>query len=122
MWKNYLSRKTGTNNFFGNLVKTEWISGIDIDEKREGKIQSCFSNETEIHLANEPDELDSLIGTLKLRTHDIVDDNDDVNSLVGVNKKMDRFIVMDDVSGVADISREFATFLTVSRKFGYHCV
>ena len=51
-----------------------------------------------------------------------MDDNDDVNSLVGVNKKMDRFIVMDDVSGVADISREFATFLTVSRKFGYHCV
>ena len=49
-------------------------------------------------------------------------DNDDVNSLVGVNKKMDRFIVMDDVSGVADISREFATFLPVSRKFGYHCV
>ena len=35
---------------------------------------------------------------------------------------MDRFIVMDDVSGVADISRRFATFLTVSRKFGYHCV
>ena len=35
---------------------------------------------------------------------------------------MDRLIVMDDVSGVADISRKFATFLSVSRKFGYHCV
>ena len=83
--------------FFGNLVKTEWRIGIDIDKKRETKNQSRFSNETEIHTPKEPDELDSLIETLKLRTRDIVDDNDDVNSLFGKNKKMDRLIVMDDV-------------------------
>ena len=35
---------------------------------------------------------------------------------------MDRLIVMDDFSGVADISKKFANFLTNSRKFGYHCV
>ena len=29
---------------------------------------------------------------------------------------------MDDVSGVADVSKKFANFLTVSRKFGYNCV
>ena len=29
---------------------------------------------------------------------------------------------MDDVYGVADISKKFANFLTVSRKFGYYCV
>ena len=23
----------GLNNFFGNIIKTEWISGIDIDKK-----------------------------------------------------------------------------------------
>ena len=122
MEKSNFLEKLGINNFFGNLAKTEWISGIDIDEKRKVKIQSCFSNETEVHIAKEPDELDSLIETLKLRTRDIVDDNDVVNSLFGENKKMDRLIVMDDVSGVADISRKFATFLSVSRKFGYHCV
>ena len=114
--------KLGKNNFFGNLVKTEWINGIGIDEKGEAKIQWGFCNETEIHIVKEPDELDSLIETLKLRTRDIVDDNDDVNSLFGKNKKMDRLIVMDDVWGVAGISRKFATFLTVSRKFGYHCI
>ena len=112
MEKSNFLEKLGINNFFGNLAKTEWISGIDIDEKRKVKIQSCFSNETEVHIAKEPDELDSLIETLKLRTRDIVDDNDDVNSLFGKNKKMDRLIVMDDVSGVADISGKFATFLT----------
>ena len=37
---------------------------------------------------------------------------------------MDRLIVMDDVSGVADIrrSKKLANFLTVSRKFSNHCV
>ena len=29
--------KLGLNNFFGKIVKTEWISGIDIDKKREPK-------------------------------------------------------------------------------------
>ena len=81
-------------------------------KKERQKLKSCFSNETEIHIAKEPDELDSLIETLKLRTRDIVDDNDVVNSLFGENKKMDRLIVMDDISGVADISKKFATFKT----------
>ena len=35
---------------------------------------------------------------------------------------MDRLIVMNNVSGVAYISEKLANFLTVSRKFGYHCV
>ena len=96
--------KLGINYFFWNLVKTEWISGIDTDEKREAKIQSCFSNETEIHIEKEPDELDLLLETFKLRTHDIPDDS--VNSLFGENKKMDRLIVMEDVLGIADISKK----------------
>ena len=28
--------KLGINKFFGNLVKTEWISGKDIDRKKGG--------------------------------------------------------------------------------------
>ena len=71
-------------------------------------------------LPKEPDELDLLLETFKLRTHYIPDDN--VNSLFDQNKKADRLIVMDDVSGVAEISKKLANFLTVSRKFGYHCV
>ena len=72
-------------------------------------------------MAKESDELDLLIETFKLRTHDIPDEND-VNSIFGKNKKMDHLIVMDDVPVVADISKTFASFLTVSRKFGYHCM
>ena len=29
---------------------------------------------------------------------------------------------MDDVSGVAEVSKKFANFLTLSRKFDYSCV
>ena len=97
--------KLGLNNFFGNIIKTEWISGIYIEKKREAEIQSYFSNDTKVHVAKEQDELDSFIETF-----------------FGENKKLDRLIIMDDVSGVAEVSKKFANVLTVSRKFGYNCV
>ena len=61
-------KKFGLNIFLGKLIKTEWISGIDIDENSEAEIQSSFSNETEVHIAKEPEELDPLIETFKLRS------------------------------------------------------
>ena len=119
--KTAFREKLGLNNFFGEIIKTEWVSGIDIDKKREAEIQSYFTNETEVHVANEPDELDSLIETFKLRSHEETAD-ENLNNSFGKKKKLDRLIVMDDVSGVADVSRKFSNFLTVSRKFGYNRV
>ena len=43
LWQSHILEKIGLNNFFGNIIKTEWISGIDIDKKREAEIQSYFS-------------------------------------------------------------------------------
>ena len=114
--------KLGLNNFFGNITKTEWISGIEIDKQREAEIQSHFSNETEVHVAKEQDKLVSLIKTFKLRYGEESNDNDNVNNSFGENKRLDRLIIMSDVSGVADTSTTFANFLTVSRKFSYNCV
>ena len=48
--------KLGLNNFFGDIIKTEWISGIAIDKQREAEIQSYFKNETEVHIAQEQDK------------------------------------------------------------------
>ena len=42
--------KLGVNNFFGDIIKPEWISGTDIDKQREADIQSYFSNEIEVHI------------------------------------------------------------------------
>ena len=92
-------KKLGLNNFFWKLVKTKWIGGIDIDEKKEAEIQSSFSSETEVHIAKEPEELDSLIETFKLRSEaeDNEKDTKNVKKLFGENKKMDHLIAMDKV-------------------------
>ena len=110
--------KLGVNNFFGKIIKTEWISGIDINKQREAEIQSYFSNETEVHVAKEQDELDSLIESFKLRSREESDDSNILNNSFGENRKLDRLIIMDDVSGVADVSKKFANFLTV---FSCYC-
>ena len=98
------------NNFFGNIIKTKWISGTEIDKQREAEIQSYLSNQTEVHVAKEQDELDSLIETFKLRSRKESNDNDNVNNSFGEKKKLDQLIFMDDVSGVADTSKTFSQF------------
>ena len=85
--------KLGLNNFFGNIIKTEWISGIDIDKKREAEIQSYFSNETEVHVAKEQDELDSLIETFKLRYVKKQIDENNVNNSFGKSKNWIDFLL-----------------------------
>ena len=92
------------------LKKTEWISGIDIDNQREAEIQSYFNNKTEVHIAKEQDELDSLIETFKLRSREETDNKNVINNSFGENRKLDRLIIMDDVSGVGDVSKKFANF------------
>ena len=120
--KTYFLQKLGLNNFFGKIVKTGWVSRIEISEAREAKIQSCFSNEVEFHYAPDVDSLKSLIETFKLRTEDIIENDSDEDSVYGENKVRDRLIVMDNVSGIAYSCKEFANFLTVSRKYRYHCL
>ena len=76
--------KLGLNNFFGNILKTEWISGTDIDKKREVEIQSCFSNETDAHIAKEQDELDSLNETFKLQSREETVDNSNCKNWINL--------------------------------------
>ena len=45
-----------------------------------------------------------------------------VNDSVMGEKIYNKLIVMDDVSGFADISNDFANFLTVARRFNFICV
>ena len=99
--KTHFLQKLGLNKFFGNLVKTEWVTGVEIDEQREAEIESYFSNKVEFHLATEPDDLVSLIEKFKHRTRDLV--NNENNPVFGEKTLMDRLIVMD----VADFLQNF---------------
>ena len=119
--KTYFLQKLADNNFFGELVKTERVTGIKINDQREAEIQACFSNKiVEFHDTADPNELTELTEKFKLRTWDIV--NNESSSGFSEKISMDRVIVMDDVSGIADGSHKFAEYLTVYRKYRYHCI
>ena len=97
--KTYFLQKLGLNKFFGKLIKIELVTSIEIDGQR-AETQSCFSNKVEFHLASEPNKLVSLIEKFKLRTRDIT--NNESNSVFGEKISMDRLLVMDNVSCIAD--------------------
>ena len=59
-------QKLTLNTFFGELVKTEWVTEIKIDDQREAEIQACFSNKVEFRHAADPNELTELIDNLNL--------------------------------------------------------
>ena len=70
--------KLAINRFFGDIIKTEWVRGIEIDTSCEAEIQSYFNNETEVHVATDKDELDALIDNFKLKAQEN-NDKDNVN-------------------------------------------
>ena len=75
----------------------------------------------EFHYPEDLGEFDTLLETFRDETD--FEDNSNVNSIViGENRELDRLIIKDDVSGLADKSNEFSNFLTVSRKFGHSCL
>ena len=100
--KTHFVQKLGSTNFLGKIVNTEWASSIPLSKSREGEIQSCFNSKVEFHYVPDTDDLKELIQTFKLRTENLVEDNDITSSIYDENKIMDRLIVMDVVSGLSD--------------------
>ena len=117
-------QKLALYDFFGKLKNTKWISGIRLSGSREAEIESNFSCEISFFYPNDNNELGDLLEEFKLEveTEETTDkDNDNVN-IFGEIIDRDRLIVFDDVSGLADNSNKFASFLTVARKYKYNCV
>ena len=119
--KTHFVQKLVLNNFFGRIVKIEWVSSIPLSKSREAEIQSCFNSKVEFHYAQDTDDLKELIQTFKPRIENLVQD-DITSSIYGENKLMDRLIAMDNISSSADRYKEFADFLTIIRKYRYHCL
>ena len=59
-------QKLTLNTFFGELVKTESVTEIKIDDQREAEVQACFSIKVEFRHAADPNELTELIDNLNL--------------------------------------------------------
>ena len=116
-------QKLALYDFFGELKKAKWVSGIKLTNAREAEIESNFSCDISFHYPNDVNDLVDLIEEFKLETESEETDNENENVTVfGEEINRDRLIVFDDISGLADNSNKFANFLTVARKYKYNCV
>ena len=107
----------GSNKLFGEINYVFWVSKIELYKEKEEKIDERFKDqEVSFHYLNNIDDFDYLIDVFKRRKSDYV------NNDLGEKMILDKLIVMDDVSGLADKSNKLANFLTVSRKYGLTCV
>ena len=95
---------------------------ISLSKSREAEIQSCFNSKVEFQHVQDIDDLKELIETFKLRSENLVENDNVSSSIYDENKIMDGLIVMDNVSGLADSCKEFADFLTITWKYQYHCI
>ena len=115
-------KKLALNNFFGDLKKVKWISGIRLSKRREAEIESNFSCEVKFSYPIDEDEFADKLEEFKLESEsENNSENNNVN-VFGEKSVRDRLIVFDDVSGLADTSKKFVSFLTVARKYSYNCV
>ena len=98
---------------------------IKLSKIREVQIQSYFKCDVEFQYRKNTIELDDIIEEFKMLSKTIEmakDSNDNKLNYLSSFYGKDRLIVLDDVSGLADRSEKFASFLMVTLKFGYHCV
>ena len=107
----------GKNKMFRDIKEVMWISKVSLSTERENNIRNCFVNQKkDFKYPDSVDEFDDLLEFIQRRKAPCNE------NFLGENIILDRLIVMDEVSGLADRSEAFANFLTVSRKFGLTCV
>ena len=109
----------GKNRMFGkdiNLVF--WVSKVRLSGEREDVIRESFSEQTvKFVYPNNLDEFNYLIDFFMSEKMP-----ESEGSGLGEKIAIDKLIVMDDASGLADRCEDFSNFLTVSRKYGFSCV
>ena len=112
-------QKVAQNNMFGNdIVNVFWVSKIFLSPEREEAIRDCFSEQNvQFAYPNNIEDLNYLIDSFMSERSQLTPEKD-LGELTQINK----LIIMDDVSGLADKSEEFSNFLTVSRKYGFSCL
>ena len=114
-------QQLGKNKLFGTEIRDVfWVSNIILSSERENAIRENFKDQdVYFNYPTDSDEFNYLIGNFTQEKSDYVDNND---SEIGENLRVNKLIVMDDVSGLADKSEDFSNFLTISRKYGFSCV
>ena len=60
--------KLALNNFFGDLKKVKWVSGIRLSQRREAEITSNFSCDIEFSYPNDADKFSDKLEEFKLES------------------------------------------------------
>ena len=131
-------QKLAVNKFFGDIIKTEWVSYIKLDKKREVEIQSCFECQVDFYYPRNMEKFDNLLEYFKTKSsssdegledkdQEEKDTHSNENDVIygegfGEKSNRNRLIFMDDVSGLADTSSKFASFFTVAKKFNLNTI
>ena len=113
-------QQLGKNKLFGaDITDAFWVSKIILSSEREDSIRNSFEDQ-DVHFSypTDLDEFNYLISNFTQEKSSYSDEDE----FLGENLKVNKLIVMDDVSGLADKSEDFSNFLTVSRKYGFSCV
>ena len=118
-------QRLGKNKMFGIIDSADWISKIELSVAREHQVRESFCYASvEFHYPNDLAEFETTLKLLKDNKKDVNSNINDEADDLGIGEKdvLDRLIVMDDVSGLADKSNKFCSFFTVSRKYRYSCI
>lgn len=107
----------GKNKLFGYIKEVYQISKTELSSDRENNIKDCFKDKhVDFKYPNNVVDFNDLLVIYQRKKSDYNE------SYLGKNMIMDRLIVMEEVSDLADRSEKFANFLTVSQKYGLTCV
>ena len=105
--------------FGEEILEVFWVSKINLSEEREESIRASFEDQNVyFHYPSDLEDFNFLISGFTQKKSSYTDEN----NVLGENLIVDKLIVMDNVSGLADKSEDFSNFLTVSRKYGFSCV
>ena len=100
----------GKSKMFGEIKEVVWLSKIPLSKDRENNFCDCFLDE---HSVEDFDDLLEYFHRKRAPCN---------KNYLGENIKLDRLIVMVNISGLTERSEAFANFLTVLQKFGLTCV
>ena len=93
----------GKNKMFGNIKEVTWASKILLSKEREDQIRGCFVDEkVDFNHVETIDEFDDLLEYIHRKRPQCKENN------LGENIQLDRLVVLDYVSDLADRSDTFA--------------
>ena len=95
----------GKNKLFGDVKEVYWISKLELSKDREENIRDCFTDQVvKFDYPNNVEEFNDLLEMYRLKKAEYIEND------LGENMVLDKVIVMDEVSGLADKSDDLLIF------------